>query len=196
MGTLVQVNRLTIGDRAPVSVTALIEPRDHVAASRVDGLVGQDVLAPLIYTIDYLRREITWHSAFEPRDSRPRLPLDTNEGGFLVSLPPILRTQSPLKFVPDSGSDGFVLFTSGRHLPLPATPLDSAVLRTMSGHKLVRRVLLDDVDVGGVILRNQTAVIVQQDQPDAPLGHGLLPLHVFARVTFHGPHRYLIVEAR
>jgi hypothetical protein len=60
----------------------------------------------------------------------------------------------------------------------------------------VRRVLLDDFRVGDVLLRNRTAVVVAQDRLDAPLGDGLLPLHIFARVTFNGPERYLMVEAR
>jgi predicted aspartyl protease len=196
MGTLVELDRLAIGDRDPVGVKALIEPGEHLAANGVEGLIGQDVLAPLIYTIDYVRRDITWHSALDSSDSRPRLPLDTTGGRFMVSLPAARDSEVPLKLVPDSGVDGFVLFARGPRLPLAATPLDVSVLRTLSGHRLVRRVLLDDVHVGGVILRNQTAVIVQQDHAQESLGDGLLPLHVFARVTFHGPLGYLTVEAK
>jgi predicted aspartyl protease len=196
MGALVQLDRLAIGGSDPVSVKALIGPREHFVADAIDGLIGQDVLAPLIYTIDYMRREVTWHSALDDGDLRRRLPLDTSEGRFLVSLPQTSAPGVALKFIPDSGSDGFVLFARAAQLPLPATPLDIGVLHTFSGHRLVRRVLLDDVHVGGVILRNQTAIVVDRNQPDAPLGDGLLPLHIFGRVTFHGPERYLVVEAR
>jgi predicted aspartyl protease len=196
MGLIVRINQLAVGDTGAVSVEALIGPGEHFIADGIDGVVGQDVLAPLIYTIDYVRREVTWHSALDGGDLRRRLPLDTSEGRFLVSLPDASANGVALKFIPDSGSDGFVLFARGARLPLPGMPLDIGVLRTLSGHRLVRRVLLDDVHVGGVILRNQTAVVVERHQADAPLGNGLLPLHVFARVTFHGPERYLVVEAR
>ena len=196
MGTLVQLNRLRIGGSSDVSVKALIGAADHFTSHGIDGLIAQDVLAPLIYTIDYVRRQVTWHSALSAHDLHTRLPLDTSEGRFLVSLPHPSQPDAPLKFVPDSGSDGFVLFARGARLPLPATPLNTSVLRTLSGDRLVRRVLLDDMHVGGVRLRNQTAVIVERNEPDAPLGDGLLPLHVFARVTFHGPERYLVVEPR
>jgi predicted aspartyl protease len=196
MGILVQLNRLAIGDSGQVSVKAVIGPREHFTAAAIDGVIGQDVLAPLIYTIDYVRRHIVWHSGRAAGDLRLRLPLETTDGRFLVSLPHPAPAQVPLKFVPDSGSDGFVLFARGTRFPLPATPLEVGVLRTLSGHRLVRRVLLGDVHVGGVLLRNQTAVIVERNEPDALLGDGLLPLHVFARVTFHGPERYLVVEPR
>jgi predicted aspartyl protease len=197
LGILVQLNQLAIGGSNEVSVKALIGPRKHFAADAIDGIIGQDVLAPLIYTIDYERRRIVWHSGLAASDLRQRLPLETTEGRLLVSLPqPAQAEGAPLKFVPDSGSDGFVLFTRGPRFPLPATPLEVGLLRTLSGQRLVRRVLLDDIHVGGVILRNQTAVIVERNQPDTWLADGLLPLHVFARVTFHGPERYLVVEPR
>jgi predicted aspartyl protease len=196
MGVLVQLNGLAIGGSGQVNVKALIGPREHFSAEAIDGLIGQDVLGPLIYTIDYVRRHIVWHSGLATFGAGLRLPLEASEGRFLVSMPHPAQAEVPLKFIPDSGSDGFVLFARGARFPLPATPLEVGVLRTLSGHRLVRRVLLGDVHVGGVILRNQTAVIVERNEPDAPLGDGLLPLHVFARVTFHGPERYLVVESR
>jgi predicted aspartyl protease len=197
LGVLVQLNRLAIGDSDQFSVKALIGPPEHFTADTIDGLIGQDVLASLIYTIDYVRHRIVWHSVLESGDLRRRLPLETTEGRLFVSLPhPAQAEGVPLKFVPDSGSDGFVLFARGRQVPLPATPLEVGLLRTLSGQRVVRRVLLDDIHVGGVVLRNQTAVILERNQSDAWLGDGLLPLHVFARVTFHGPERYLVVEPR
>jgi predicted aspartyl protease len=196
MGVLVQLNGLAIGNSGEVDVKALIGPREHFTADAIDGLIGQDVLGPLIYTIDYVRRHIVWHSGLAPGNVGMRLPLEASEGRFLVSIPHPAQGEARLKFIPDSGSDGFVLFARGARFPLPATPLEVGVLRTLSGHRLVRRVLLGDVHVGGVILRNQTAVIVERNEPDAPLGDGLLPLHVFGRVTFHGPERYLVVQSR
>jgi predicted aspartyl protease len=196
MGVLVQLNGLAIGGSGQVNVKALIGPREHFSADAIDGLIGQDVLGPLIYTIDYVRRHIVWHSGLAPGDAGLRLPLEASEGRFLVSMPHPAQAEVRLKFIPDSGSDGFVLFARGARFPLPATPLEVGVLRTLSGHRLVRRVLLGDVHVGSVILRNQTAVIVERNEPDAPLVDGLLPLRVFARVTFHGPERYLVVESR
>jgi hypothetical protein len=96
--------------------------------------------------------------------------------------------------IPDSGSDGIVLFAgSGIELP-PLTPLDVVMLRTLAGQQLVRRVLLDNFIVGDVYLRDQPAVLLAQNGNDRPDGDGLLPLHIFSRVTFNGPQGYLLVE--
>jgi predicted aspartyl protease len=74
--------------------------------------------------------------------------------------------------------------------------LDGAGLKTLSGERSVQRVVIDVIDVGEIRLRNQVAVVIADVEPDATLADGLLPLHLFARVTFNGPQKMLIVEAR
>ena len=188
---IVTLPSVALAGLPPTQVSALISPRDDFAPGRrIDGLIGQDVLAPLVYTIDYIRRQIVWND--EPKDNHRgnRLPLDYADGRFVVTLPQSVGDAAPLQFIPDSGSDGFVLFARhSRQLPA-ATPLDVGVLSTLAGHTLVRRVRLDQLRVGTIVLRDQPAVIVQRPGPSMPFGDGLLPLHVFGRVTFNGPARY------
>jgi hypothetical protein len=193
---IVILSGLSLGDLAPTQVQALVSPRDDFAAGRrIDGLIGQDLLAPLVYTIDYGRRHIAWNSEPENRQGT-RLPLDYANGRFVVTLPQKQDEPAPLQFIPDSGSDGFVLFARGSR-PLPAsTPMDVGVLSTLAGHTLVRRVLVDELRIGSIVLRDQLAVIVQQPSAGMPFGDGLLPLHVFGRVTFNGPGRYLVIEEK
>jgi hypothetical protein len=74
------------------------------------------------------------------------------------------------------------------------TPLDVDVLRSLSGVKLVRRVRIDELIVGNARLRDAPAVIVDTGESAEIMGDGLLPLHVFSRVTFNVRERYLIVE--
>jgi predicted aspartyl protease len=193
---IVALQGLALGGLAPTPVKALVSPRDDLAAGRrVDGLVGQDVLAPLVYTIDYVRRHIVWN--WEPDSlTTTRLPLDYADGRFMVTLSQRQDEGGPLQFVPDSGSDGFVLFARrARQLP-SSTPRDVGVLSTLGGHTLVRRVLIDELRIGGIVLRDQPAVIVQPPGPAMAFGDGLLPLHVFGRVTFNGPARYLVIEEK
>ena len=45
------------------------------------------------------------------------------------------------------------------------------------------------------MLMDVAAVIVGRDCDATPLD-GLLPLHLFARVTFNGPEHQLLIEAR
>ena len=205
---LAPLNRVAMGAGPPATVLAMIVPADALDRGRdIDGIIGQDILARRSYTIDYERRHLAWHSASTGELGGARLPLELREGRLLVSLPqrqkdrtvwpfasPLPVGATTLHFIPDSGADGFVLFARpGRALPA-VSALDTAGLRTLSGHRAVRRVVIDALDVGDIRLRNQTALIV--DGSDAALGDGLLPLHLFARVTFNGPQRLLIVEAR
>jgi Aspartyl protease len=175
-----------------VLTVAVMGPQE--LGNGVDGLIGQDLLAGLTYTIDYRRRELSWG----PRTrvaSGARLPLEIEDERVLVSLAGG-STRGPLRLVPDGGADGLVLYLArSRSLPF-VTPLDTAVLRTVSGPRVVRRALIDSLDLGGFRLRAQTAVLMECAESDPELGDGLLPLHMFARVTFNGPARYLIVEQR
>ncbi len=186
---------VALGTMPPVTVLAMILPEDQSGHTAIDGLIGQDVLAGLTYTIDYDRRQLIFHSAAETAASAIRLPLDWKDGRVLVSLSQRSGAHGPLELIPDSGASELVLFArSDRVLP-PVTPLDAAVLRTLSGQRLVRRVLIDELHVGDIRLQSLAAMLVDA-LPDASLGDGLLPLHLFARVTFNGPGRYLVVEAR
>jgi predicted aspartyl protease len=189
------LERLTVGAAGPTSVLAMIVPDDDLGDG-IDGLVGQDVLAALIYTIDYARRHVVWHPFGGDHVPGVRLPLEFTEGRPMVSLRQRGGKYAALQLIPDSGADALVLFArSDRALP-SLTPLDIGGLRTLSGQQLVRRVLVDDLDVGAIRLRDQIAVIVNRPEADAPVGDGLLPLHLFARVTFDGIRKELIVEAR
>jgi hypothetical protein len=42
-------------------------------------------------------------------------------------------------------------------------------------------------------VRDQVAIVLEGSSLDARLGDGLLPLHLFARVTFDGPEGALAV---
>lgn len=188
-----RLERVVLGTAPSISVLAMILPAADLRAGAVHGLIGQDVLSALTYTIDYNRRQLIWHSTPDTGVSGTRLPLEWKEGRVLVSLSQRSTARSPLRLIPDSGTAGVVLFARrDRDLP-PVTPLDVVVLRTLAGQRVVRRVLLDELDVGEIRLRDQLATVVDAS-PDLDIADGLLPLHLFARVTINGPGRYLIVE--
>ena len=191
---IVRLERFGVGSLVPVDVDAAVMPAERYAAGqRVDGLIGQDVLAKAIYTIDYRAREIRWHQPGEPFDG-VRLPLDVCADRVLVRLAQRDGDQRPLALIPDSGSDALVLFAHASD-KLRFTLLDVDVLRSLSGTRLVRRVRIDEVIVGDTRLHDSPAVIVDSQESSALMGDGLLPLHVFSRVTFNVRERYLIVDA-
>jgi predicted aspartyl protease len=204
---VVMLPGVVLGRTAPMTVHAIVVGGDRLGRDMAaDGLIGQDVLAGLSYTIDYLRRRFVVHGlAVEPRGTR--LMLEVKDGRALVSLPQrsadtgagcamASEDCGPLKLVPDSGADGFVLFERPGG-PRPAvTPLDAMAMRTLAGTRAVRRVRIDDLDIGSIRLRDQVAAVVTSGGDESSMGDGLLPLHVFARVTFNAREGYLIVEGR
>lgn len=193
VANVVRVSGLAVGPTSGATVTAVMMPADRYAAGQqVDGLIGQDVLATAVYTIDYQQRVIVWHS---PGDALPgvRLPLDVRDHRVLVTLPQRDNDPRPLSLIPDSGSDGLVLFAHAED-KVRFTHMDVGLLSGLSGSRLARRVQLDDLVVGESRLESPLAVVVDSGEAAGVMGDGLLPLHVFARVTFNVTDRYLIVQ--
>ncbi|HYE86509.1 MAG TPA: retroviral-like aspartic protease family protein [Vicinamibacterales bacterium] len=192
---IVRLDGLAIGGRPAVNVSAAVAPHNRYAAGQaVDGLIGQDVLGHAVYTIDYQRRTVTWH---EPGDTLRglRLALNVRNNRVLVILPQRDGDPRPLSFIPDTGSDGLVVFAHAKDR-FGLTLLDVGLLSSVTGSRLVRRVQLETLVVGDTRLEQPFAVLV--DNPESPelMGDGLLPLHIFSRVTFNVAEGYLIIEGR
>ncbi len=190
---VVRVPNLAIVARPGMTIAAAVMAADRYAAGQqVDGLIGQDVLSSAVYTIDYERRVIVWHSSAEVPDG-VRLPLHVRNHRVLVNLPQYEGDPRSLSLIPDTGSDGLVLFAHAQD-KVRLTQLDVGVLSSVSGVRLARRVQLDGLVVGDARLRNPLAVVVDSGEPADLMGDGLLPLHVFSRVTFNVPDGFLIVR--
>jgi predicted aspartyl protease len=197
---LVLIKGLAFGGRGPGSIVGVaLEPGD-LSDSAIDGLIGQDVLSSRVFTIDYARSRIVWHSDGDgKRVAGTRLPVDVLNGRVLVSLPqqapagepPVVRA---LRLIPDSGADRLVLFTPSANALPPLVPVERGLLLTPTGTRPVHRVLIDELAVGDIRLRHQDAALVERPEGGAVLGDGLLPLHLFSRVTMNVPAGYLIVH--
>jgi aspartyl protease len=194
-----RIEHLAMGDVVARDVLmTLVQPEafgmsDVVASGRnVQGIIGQDVLATLRYTIDYRERTIVWHEAGAgiPRRAAA-LALELQDDRFLVVLP---QHRDALRLVPDSGADTLVLFQrdGGIH-PDMTLAAESFQLTTLAGTRLAQRAVVHGLRVGAATMRDLTAVIVGREE-GSPSADGLLPLHIFARVTFNGPERQLLLE--
>lgn len=191
---VVRLSGVAVGGGAGVDVNAAVIPADYYAAGQqIDGLIGQDVLAAAIYTIDYRARALVWHAA---DDALPgvRLPLLVRDHRVLVSLAQRDGDPNPLNLIPDSGSDCLVLFAHARD-KVRFTSLDVGVLTSMSAVRLVRRVEVEGLMIGNTRLLKPPAVILSSGAV-GEMGDGLLPLHVFSQVTFNVGDAYLIVQPR
>jgi hypothetical protein len=165
----------------------------------VQGVLGQDFLATFDYTLDYKRRELSWGVEGESEAPAARLAMTPDAGRFLVSLPQG-SGRGVIRLVPDTGSAALVIFDrvgqeAGRTLELlPAK--GQARMSGVSGGRTVDRALVRDLRVGELVLHNEPAVVVGDREGGGTRADGLLPLHGFARVSFHAREQCLSIWAR
>jgi predicted aspartyl protease len=100
----------------------------------------------------------------------------------------------PVSLVPDSGAQGLVLYagTNADRLPVERSAISMRV-STLAGAGTAATVVLRELRVGQTTLWNQTAARIPAG---ADRADGLLPLHVFGRVSFNNRDSYMIVEPR
>jgi predicted aspartyl protease len=187
---VVRIDSLEVGPIGHRELLASIVELDHIAGEGgLDGVIGQDALASLRYTIDFRQRRIVWWPG-EPGVRGVSVELQWNLGRFVMSLP---QPQSVLRLVPDTGAASLLLFTPDRGLPVTELPTP-ATLTTMSGAREVRLARVRELHVGSLRLRDLPAVLAERDDSEPAGIDGLLPLQLFDRVTVDGPRKRMIVE--
>jgi hypothetical protein len=165
----------------------------------IQGVLGQDFLATFDYTLDYRRRELSWGPETTSEAPGARLLMTPDAGRFLVSLPQG-SGRGVLRLVPDTGSAALVIFERVRKEPagtlelLPAK--GQARMTGVSGNRTVDRAVVRALRVGDLVLHNEPAVIVNDREGGGTQADGLLPLHGFARVSFHAREQWLSIWPR
>lgn len=185
---IVSIDRLELGPIVTEHTLPSVVPANTFGPG-IQGLIGQDVLAWLRYTLDFKRREVEWHASVPPVPGES-LSLAFEHGRFLVELPQRTHT---LRLVPDSGADSIVLFDGAEK---PSEFVETGVtvgLRSAHAVSEVRRIRIPELRIGARTLRNLPAVAIARADRLPSEGDGLLPLHLFERVTFDGPARRLIL---
>jgi Aspartyl protease len=169
-------------------------PDVATSGRRVQGVIGQDVLGGLRYTIDYAARRIVWHdTAASIPPHATVLELESQDDRFVAR---VRQDHRVLRLVPDTGAETLVLFQHDGSIPPSASLSNESIgLTGLTGTRDARRAIVRAFRVGSTLLMDVAAVIVGRDCDATPLD-GLLPLHLFARVTFNGPERQLLIETR
>lgn len=190
---IVRLTDVTIGTASAVELLATTLPltSDGTLGDAVEGVIGQDFLARFNFTLDYRSRTVTWGDTFDKPEAN-RLALAPSEGRFLVELPQEQDCRCRVRFVPDSGADGLVLFTSSRPMRLAVTSSGGYFgIDGLIGRSIAQRVTLERLQVGSAMLRNHEAALVASDATGLERGDGLLPLHLFSRVHFNHREGYV-----
>jgi predicted aspartyl protease len=191
---VVNLQTLQIGPQTAMQVLATAVSQDNLGnKSEVQGVLGQDVLGSLVYTLDFADGRVEWNADVRSTSSRVfALNLRNERGRFLAELP---QKDSTLWLVPDSGAETLVLYERPHvQLPLLTRAGGRTLLSTVSDQRAVEAVHVNRLMVGDANLTDVPAVLVRYDDEDPSLGDGLLPLAMFERVTFDGPGRVLIVQ--
>lgn len=196
---VVRLDRVALGDAQALGLLASVIPAFQldVAGAAIQGILGQDFLSGFDYTIDYRGRRIVWAASDggATAGDEVRLALRRSEGRFLVELPQ--EGDRIVRFVPDSGTNGLVVFDRPGAWALPADPLrDRYEVSDLSGRRTVETRRIRALRIGHLTLRDQVAAVVSRPQSTASEGDGLLPLHLFASVTFESQKGYLVIRVR
>jgi len=191
---VVSLESLEIGPATQPRVLATAVPDETLGnKSDIRGVLGQDVLGNLVYTLDFGARHVEWNPELHASASHfSTVHLRSDRGRFLAELP---QEGSTLWLVPDTGAETLVLYERPHfRLPLVTQTRGLAWLSTLSDRQAVETVQVSRLLVGHTKLIDIPAVIVKRGDDDASLGDGLLPLAMFERVTFDGPRRLLTVD--
>jgi predicted aspartyl protease len=194
---VVRLPVVVVGSARVESLLATSLPPD--AARMLDGLsgvLGQDFLSQFDYTLDYRASRLSWRDEGQV-EKGVRLVLEPSNGRFLVHLPQDERCQCPVRLVPDSGANGVVLFAGRQADRLRvAAAVTTMRVSTLSGDGTAGSVIVRSLLVGPATLRDVPAARVVLPEGTIEEGDGLLPLSLFARVSFHHHARYMVVQPR
>jgi hypothetical protein len=191
---VVSLDRLEVGPATLTQILATEVPEASLnEGGHVRGVLGQDVLGSLVYTLDFAANRVEWNPELGAGSTRgSTLALRSARGRFLAELP---QQRTTLWLVPDSGAETLVLYERPQlQLPPLTRSTERAWLSTLSDLKEVEAVHVTRFRVGDTNLTDVPAVLVKRDDADPSFGDGLLPLTLFARVTFDGPGHRLIVD--
>jgi predicted aspartyl protease len=194
MRPVVRLDRLGIGPIVSSDLLATaVDDATLDPDSAVMGIVGQDVLADLVYSLDFVAHQIEWDARTpSPSSHASTLTLRDVRGRFLAELP---QQDSTLWLVPDSGAEALVLYERPAvQLPPLTRRQEVEWLSTLSAGQAVETARVNRLRVGRANLTDVPAVLVRRSDADPAFGDGLLPLAMFARVTLDGPRRRMIIE--
>ena len=179
---------IELGGRAlgPLDVVVHDMTAAVAADSRLAGILGQNALRNLAFTLDHQRRRVILDApplagrAFPQGEGRPTLDAHLGCSGPRVRL------------TLDSGIGGLLLFEGATRLPLE--PIGWTTATTNLGRIALRSGRLGALCIGDTRLHDVAVAVQPRREGATPPEDGLLPTRAFARVHFDGPRRQVRLE--
>jgi predicted aspartyl protease len=198
LALVVRLPDVAVGSARVESLLATSLPPNvaDILGEGIVGVLGQDFLSQFNYTLDYRASRLSWDDE-DQIEKGVRLALEPSHGRFLVHLPHDKRCRCALRLVPDSGASGVVLFagTNADRLAVN-TAVTSMRVSTLVGDGTARGVTVKALQVGPTTLWDLPAARVVLPEGSTEDGDGLLPLSLFARVSFRHHEGYMVVQPR
>lgn len=177
------VVRLAAVRLGPLEATGLLAtelPDTHLSGQHLAGVIGRDLLGTRAFTLDYAARRLRWPTDDELNEPGAAvLPLDTRGTIWLVRAD---DAACPLMLVPDSGAEQTVVFDRGQWRRLEYLAGTSAI-RTVTSERPATRGTLAVLNLAQMRFVEHPVIVVNGADIDRAHGDGLLPLHLFDRVT-------------
>ena len=192
---VVRLNQTSIGSARFADILATVAPAPQLSsiARGIDGIIGQDFLFSFNYTLDYRRRRLVW-SSDDAAHEGTRIPLVAQQGRYLAQIS-VRGNDTPMLLVPDSGANGFVMFSrNGRTRMALDRASQATSLHSLSGRQDANTMVMRELRIGDVMLRNQPVAVIARDGIDVVEGDGLMPLHLFASVSFNAREQCLVIR--
>jgi predicted aspartyl protease len=198
---VVRLPALAIGTVTHAGLFATVVPADRLRAitPRAACVIGHDFLSAQDYTIDYARNRLTWTHSSGGDGTSTRIPLMDVQGRYVAELPQSDDGAIAVRLVPDSGASDIVLFSQPSPPALPLLPLfvpAAGRLSAATGSRDVRAVRIERLVIGEIELRDRLAFLVSRSVDQRTGAEGLLPLHLFARVSFSAADRTMVLTPR
>jgi Aspartyl protease len=223
---LTRVDELRLGSETFSGVEVLWMDLANLRArdSRIQGVIGQDLLRTRSFLLDYESRRLMFDPTPDWDGDGQRLPLDWSDGR------PVVRavahhtgrdgaghTSAPMRFVIDSGGTHVILFdrTPARPAsPRPASPWPASqaqplvnalrrhatttmTMRTHGGSRPVMTATVDRLELTeGIALRDVMTALVPMDPEQGRIEDGLLPASLFRAIYFDNRANEVVLNPR
>lgn len=188
---LVLLRSVTAGGLGPQSVVGVQLEAGDLGDPDVDGLIGQDLLSRVAFTVDFRFGTVEWHADGGVRRHGARVPIEVTGGRLLAR---VAGVGGELRLLVDSGADRLVLFGRACDRLAGVRIGASGSLRSAAGTRAVSAARIERLVIGGLALNALIAAVVPDTGVHPAMEDGLLPLHLFDRVTVDAPARALFVH--
>lgn len=200
-----EVRALSVGPKPAGGGEVLIDGLTELRAldARLCGVVGQNFLGRLNYSLDYGRRLMLVEDARDAPPAGARVPVANEGGRLLVSATSKRGGAGALRLLVDSAAGGLVLFDS------PDSPLSRAALgietppgrslraSTNAGSLPARAGQLRSLHVGGAAFSDLAVALVASPASAGPRREdGLLPTSLFRSIYFNNAEGYVVLNPR